>query len=163
MAMYAATLPATALNTPCTAPTMPGNKAVCVENLIRLHLPTEIVSNSAAATRRGKDTNGTIMQIANMLKLFVCLLAAIAILVPAAAWAETDCQYTPLRKSAPSQIMDHNQAGVICAAEIATGVGAISMGSQEKNGWLYSRKLHQVLRGILHVLPPLCLAKGLLL
>ncbi len=125
MAMYAATLPATALNTPCTAPTMPGNKVVCVENLIRLHLPTEIVSNSAATPRRGKGTNGAFMNMAKPIKLIVCWLAAIAILLPAMAWAETDCQYPPLKKSRPTPIMTANAAGVVCAAEIATGVGAI--------------------------------------
>lgn len=65
------------------------------------------------------------MNIVKTTILLLCLLTAIGILTTAAAWAETDCQYNPLRKSRPTQILPASTASVLCGAEIATGAGAI--------------------------------------
>lgn len=114
-----------ALFTPNTAPIIPGKRVVCVENLIRLITLTEIASNSAAAIWHEKK-DGAIMNITKPIKLTLCWLAAMAVLVPAMSWAETDCRSTAAEHvSASQQIWPHQQAYQTCAVEIATGVGAI--------------------------------------
>jgi hypothetical protein len=69
------------------------------------------------------------MNTARTIKLFVCLLTAVAILVPAMAWAETDCQAAPMAAPIGTQM-------AICTMEMITGVGAIVWAVRAKmDGW----------------------------